>query len=64
MVARVTKITSTGGSAMDRTEPLTFTIASPTEIRCTGANGLAFYLPVVPLCGTPNRKDQDEARPA
>ncbi|MDB5102126.1 MAG: hypothetical protein JWM80_6547 [Cyanobacteria bacterium RYN_339] len=45
-----------------QSHPIEFAQASPTEIQCLGASGLAFYLPVVPVCGHPGRATATESR--
>jgi hypothetical protein len=47
---------------MTPTEPIAFAQASPTEIRCVGASGLIFTLPVVPICGRPGGPVEPETR--
>jgi len=65
MATSVTMITSSPMEIAMTPQPIEFSQASPTEIRCLGASGLAFYLPVVPVCGHPRREPEaDERRPA
>ena len=38
---------------MSATEPITFVFEGPHTLRCEGAGGLSFYLPLQPVCGVP-----------